>query len=233
MDVKEDNVCSFTKEDLDIHFYYIEGDWLSKSWLKGNFYEFRLLDKLRELQLEGTYIDVGAHFGNHSIYFSKFCPCNKVISIDGNPINYKFLESNIKINKCLNVITHNKIVSNVDDKTYKMLTYIRNTGVSRIIYENEHRYNSKSNVENTSITLDKLLKEEKNITLIKFDVELHEFEALQGCIETIKKYKPVIIIENHKNTLNYDKINDFLTTFKYKTDEINYAQNTKIYIHSN
>ena len=36
------------------------------------------------------------------------------------------------------------------------------------------------------------------MTIIK-QVELHEFEALQGCIETIKKYKPVIIIENHIN----------------------------------
>ena len=68
------------------------------------FYENKLLEKIKSLKLRGTYIDIGAHHGNHSIYFNKFCDSDKVISIEGNPFNFKYLKSNCEVNNCDNVL---------------------------------------------------------------------------------------------------------------------------------
>jgi hypothetical protein len=46
---------------------------------------------------------------------------------------------------------------------------------------------------------------------------------LTGCINIIKKYKPVIVVEIHKTNPEYNKILDFLKKYNYKTDGINYA----------
>ena len=80
-----ENICDFQFQDQKIFFNYINGDWISRWWLKDTFYELKLLDKIKSLNLNGTYVDAGAHFGNHSIYFSKFCDSKKVVSIQMIP----------------------------------------------------------------------------------------------------------------------------------------------------
>ena len=50
--------------------------------------------------------------------------------------------------------------------------------------------------EINSITLDELLKDEKEISLIKIDVEGAELKVLHGMKEVIKRTKS-ILIENH------------------------------------
>jgi FkbM family methyltransferase len=50
-----------------------------------------------------------------------------------------------------------------------------------------------------------------DLALIMLDIEGLEYEALQGAKNTIKKNKPVIIVEN-ANTI----LTEYLTTLKYK-----------------
>ena len=49
---------------------------------------------------------------------------------------------------------------------------------------------------------------------MKYFVEGFEYEVLEGLIETLKKYKPKIIIETHSVELNYKCFN-FLTELGY------------------
>lgn len=229
-----ENICDFQFQDQKIFFNYINGDWISRWWLKDTFYELKLLDKIKSLNLNGTYVDAGAHFGNHSIYFSKFCDSKKVVSIEGSELNYQYLLKNKQANNCTNMEIYNKIISNEDDVKYKMTTpYLKNTGVSRVLNTDDTKYIKKNNPENISIKLDTLLKDEKDIVLIKFDIELFEYQGLQGCEKIIEKFKPVIIIENHMENKDYNNILLFFKKHNYKTDNFHYAQSTKIYIHDN
>ena len=52
-------------------------------------------------------------------------------------------------------------------------------------------------------TLDSLELPDEKIDLIKIDVEGAEVKTLEGAINTIKKHKPMIVIEsfNNKNTV--------------------------------
>ena len=64
-------------------------------------------------------------------------------------------------------------------------------------------------------------------TLIKMDVEGYENKVLLGAIKTIKKYKPVIYVENNFKQGKYNTINFFkrkLSKFGYKPYIFNLEQ---------
>ncbi|WP_372367624.1 FkbM family methyltransferase [Candidatus Uabimicrobium sp. HlEnr_7] len=54
----------------------------------------------------------------------------------------------------------------------------------------------------------------KNVSLIKIDVEGHELEVIQGALETIKKYRPIIIAEIWQK--NMVEIQKMFTNLDYK-----------------
>ena len=215
-------MISFLYENELVKFDHVEDDYISKSWKKKLFYEIKLLKKIKSLKLNGTYIDVGSHHGNHSVYFDKFCDSDKVISIEGNPFNFEYLKKNILNNNCNNIL-YNLIISNEKDKELYMEYNLLNTGNSKIINEesiNEDK--NKNYISNKTTKLDDLLKDETNITLMKFDIEGHEYYALLGAIEIIERNHPIIVIELHNSTY-YNKIVNFLTDYNYKSDRINYG----------
>ena len=148
-------------------------DWISRSWEKGEFYEYILLSKIKDLNLFGTYVDLGAHMGNHSIFFSKYCSSIKVISIEGNLHNFKYLKKNIKLNKCNNIFPVNKIIDKENDKELYMKYNKTNTGSSTVIGNKVDKETIKDTefiLKNKNIKLYKLLMNEKNISLIKIDI---------------------------------------------------------------
>ncbi len=72
--------------------------------------------------------------------------------------------------------------------------------------------------ETPSITIDNFVKENniQRIDLIKIDTDGHELEVLKGASESIKKFKPYIIMEAGLYILKENNINftDFFNLFK-------------------
>jgi len=213
---------SFLYNNKQIRFENIEGDLISLNWKKGTFYEIKLLEKIKNLNIEGIYVDIGAHHGNHSIFFDTFCNSTKVISIEGNPFNFNFLKKNIELNECSLTLLHNIIITDKENEIQYMKYNLGNTGSSRII-EKEDTNKEKDVISNNTITLDKLLENEGKISLMKFDIENYEYKALLGAEKIISKYHPIIIIELHNDNTYYQEIINFLKKYNYKTDGINYA----------
>lgn len=225
-------IHKFSYNGENVKFNYIEGDHIATCWKSGYFYEQRLLEKIKSLNLNGVYIDVGSHFGNHSIYFDKFCKSNKVISIEGNPSNFNYLNKNIIENNCKNIL-YNEIVSDSKGDILTMEYNLKNTGNSKVIHD-INKINTKNTLTITNITntLDNLLKNEENITIIKLDIEGYEYKALLGAQSIINRHHPVIITELHHDNSYYNEIINFLNKNNYKTDNINYAYSpTFIYIY--
>jgi len=222
---------SFKYNNENVYFNYVLGDHIASEWKNKIFYEIRLLEKIKSLNLNGLYVDVGSHHGNHSIYFEKFCNSDKVISIEGNPFNFNYLKMNIAQNKCKNIL-FNIIVSDKEGETLTMKYDMKNTGCSSVVNSKINTsVKSKNYINNTTTTLDNLLKNEENISLIKLDIENYEYYALLGAQNIINKHRPVIIIELHRNNPYYREIINFLHKNKYKTDGISYAGSpTFIYV---
>jgi FkbM family methyltransferase len=224
------NLYNFTYKNTFLQFYYVKDDHISNFWKNNIFYEINLLEKIKSLGLNGTYVDIGSHHGNHSVYFDKFCKSEKVISIEGNPYNFTYLKKNIDINNCKNIL-YNKIINDKDGDELYMEYNIKNTGCSKVIAKNGDKEN-KNIIKNTTNTLDNLLKNEDNITFIKMDIENYEYYALLGAKKIIDKFHPVISIELHNTNPYYNEIINFLRIKNYKTNGISYCKSpTFIYTH--
>uniref|UniRef100_A0A6C0KCW9 Methyltransferase FkbM domain-containing protein n=1 Tax=viral metagenome TaxID=1070528 RepID=A0A6C0KCW9_9ZZZZ len=206
---------TFTYKAQQFRFEHVENDHTSKSWTNGTFYEAKLLEQILSLQLGGTYVDIGSHHGNHSVYFSKICPSQHVVSVEGNPFNFGYLKANIALNECKNNSLYQSIAHSVAGETLQMKYNPANTGESYVtdekpIWGKEHKYTS-----NTTVTLDSILKNYENITLIKLDIDNHGYHALLGAIETIDKWRPIIVIQLHKSNPNYTEILALLEDKQY------------------
>src|SRR5262245_34153210 len=62
--------------------------------LQHSFYERAMLEAIKDLNLEGIYVDAGAHVGNHTVYFAQECPSTKVIAVEPSPDSYRCLQLN-------------------------------------------------------------------------------------------------------------------------------------------
>lgn len=208
----------FLYENVEFIFQHLENDHIAKNWERGHFYELELLEIIREKQFKGTYVDVGSHHGNHVIYFSKVCPAEKVVAIEGSPYNFSFLESNLILNGCSNVVKHNLIASNENERDIELFFNPVNTG-------NTSAYdfrNSNEKTINKSIKLDDLLVGE-NVSLIKLDIQDMEWFALDGCRNIIKKNKPMLIIEWNESNQHLSQINQLLQQYGYKLNQTLYV----------
>jgi FkbM family methyltransferase len=62
------------------------------------YYEADLLRAVREHRPRGTFVDVGAHYGNHSVFFALECGAERVVAIEPNASSYGGLVDNLRLN---------------------------------------------------------------------------------------------------------------------------------------
>tara|TARA_B100002019_G_scaffold250805_1_gene230854 strand:+ start:1726 stop:2430 length:705 start_codon:yes stop_codon:yes gene_type:complete len=208
---------TFTYDGEEVFFDSVEGDLIATNWIKGQFYETKLLEKIKSMNLNGTYVDVGAHHGNHAIYFSKFTLAERVVAIEGNPINFDYLERNIKLNFC-DIEAHNVLASNTDGEVKDMYSQDGNTGNTSIFYD-EITGSKVKITEGITTQMDDILKNEKKVSLIKLDIQDSEWFALDGCRKIIEKHRPVIILEWNESNKEIDNLIDFFNEYGYEFSE--------------
>lgn len=150
-------------------------------------------------------IDAGASIGDSSLVLSKLTS-GKVYAFEPVESSYKWLEKITKLNnKNESIIPVKMALSN----------YIGNTkiGIYPFVLEGssllKHHECKTEDVEVT--TVDEYVKNNKlNIGLIKTDVEGAETDLLNGAIETIKKYRPYLIISIYHTFKDFFHIKPFI-----------------------
>ena len=168
-------------------------DYIGRKIKKIGLYEKATLNFIRKMfkGKKGLVIfDVGANIGNHSLDFSTYA--DQVYSFEPLGFVFDVLKRNVEENDINNVILTNKALS-VDAGMADIYVVKNNVGASGF-YEKE----SQSEVVRVEkIVGDDFCEREgiQRIDLLKVDVEGHEDEVLRGLIGSIKKFKPVIMIE--------------------------------------
>ncbi len=120
-------------------------------------------------------LDIGSQYGDYAIVCNKIYHAN-VIAFEPLYRNYFMIEKFAKINKAN--VTIYPFAIGIKDK-----------------FEDIHVNSDKLTETIHFVPLDYF--NFKNVDLIKIDAEGFEMEVLESGIETIKKYKPKIIIETH------------------------------------
>ncbi len=190
--------------------YFIKKTFFSKNFLLKRRLEREISKNYeKELSIIHDYedknkaaIDVGVYRGVYSYKLSKHF--KKVFSFEPNPLIYENLNSTLtKITN--NIEIFNYALSNTEgitklkipnrgnslfDKNYEELFKL---GAATIHEENDIIDYESFDVKKT--LLDKIIPSSEKIGFIKIDVEGHESEVIKGSIDTIKRDKPILLIE--------------------------------------
>lgn len=188
-------------------------DFIFKYLKSGNFFEKEILKQIRNQNISGIYVDVGANIGNHTLFFSEFCQSEKVYSFECFPETYESLKRCVKNNHLEKVVLHNSACSNYTGLSYMIEGKRNNSGTNKLTPE-------KSNIEVNVVTIDSILE---HADLLKIDVEGDELNVLEGSLKLIENSKPLIILEinpkvsrYNEHMRNYNSVMEMLNPFKYK-----------------
>ena len=210
---------SIVKQDLrTFKMSAIGEDTQTAAWKSGTFYELKLLKEIARRKLKGTYVDVGANFGNHSVFFGNFCPADRVIAIEPMEETRRALVANLK----RHVPSATLLPFAVSDRSTTASMHLTKSG--KLGSARVKTFGEGSVVVKT---LDELLKDVTNIVVIKLDIEGLEVSAIAGGMKIIEKHRPLIIAECFRRSDtaadDFDSINKLLGPVGYKSDGVNWC----------
>ena len=168
-------------------------DYVGTNIFLEGFYELHELECITKYILpkmthKSAFLDIGANVGNHTAALAPFF--EQVIAFEPNPRTSKLLEANAML------------FSNVSVRSYGLSN---EEGIIQTSYSDENvggasvtsRSTHKNKVEFHLKRLDDQLSAEQrsSVSLVKLDVEGHEYEVLCGAVMTLKESSPLILFE--------------------------------------
>jgi FkbM family methyltransferase len=154
----------------------------------GTFYEAELLADVRSrLFFAHCAVDVGAHVGNHTLYFAHMLGL-KTISFEPNPTTYALLEANIRDNGLEEICRpRNAAVGAATGHVRASQPPDSNSGMATVKADPTGRV--------PLVRLDDDVRGEPRIDVVKIDVEGWELEVLKGGEAVIARHRPLLYVE--------------------------------------
>ena len=180
--------------------------------------ELNLLKKISD-RSKIFFFDCGANFGFYSLFIASLNQKNKILAFEASPKTLEEFEKNIEINNFKSIQVKNLAVSNLIEE--KLDFYESEKDWESSVDKSNFNKGLKISVKTT--TLDKV---SENIsltdffTVMKIDVEGHEMNVIEGSLNLIEKFSPLIIIEFSKfisknEYYNYSYLKNFMTKYNY------------------
>jgi FkbM family methyltransferase len=212
------------KADLDEwiqqHIYFL-GSWDKRgmNFLKKN------------LEPGYVFFDIGANIGAYSLVASKIVGQEgKVHSFEPVSAVFERFQENIKLNNITNITANRNAVYQSSQILELFVSSKENAGMSSI-YHHDTESGKVEKVEAVAID-DYVIKNNiQRIDLIKIDIEGAELFALKGMTNSLKRFRPGIIIEISddviKNTgLGSDEVPELMKSLNYEMKRIFPCGNT-------
>ncbi len=199
--------------------------------------DYFFLEKI--IQKNWICLDIGANYGMFTKKLSELVgPNGYIYSFEPQPFAFSGLQEHIKDYSLKNVTAFNVALTDIDSKSeLNMLIPTKDgstssgralisTGLTQdlkqIHKKSEFNFYENNEISVTSKTLDSIIIENKvnKIDFIKIDVEGYEMYVLNGAINSISKYKPILQIEiafNYHTNDNFNQIYELLSPHGYKT----------------
>ena len=203
--VNKNNLSFIVEDSEELHQDKGYNFWSEKysSWETGT---FKILDTY--LSKDKDYLDIGAWVGPTAIYGSFLS--RKVIAVEPDPIAYKILQKNVALNSIKNIELINKAASKLE-QVFLESSHFFGDSMTRV-----SEMNTGSHATET-VGLDKLISM-GDFSLIKIDIEGHEFSLIKEYINILNKCKIPLLLSihapffNNGETLMQDLLNNMSST---------------------
>ena len=171
----------------------------------------------------GDFIDIGAAQGFYSFLLAPKAKTNNTfVQCEPNPAEKKDLVENLKVLKRL--FKHIKQEFVFEPVGKGELVSKQPTDYGHPVYTSQIMNNSEDEMTK-SIKIDDLVERlSLNPNFIKIDVEGAEYEVLQGAKNTLKNYKPLVMLEKHptliSKNITLNTIDNFFIEAGYKKERL-------------
>lgn len=172
----------------------------------GGFYEAELLADVRSrLFFPECAVDVGAHVGNHTLYFASILGL-RTISFEPHTQTFALLAANVRENGVEALCSiHHAAVGAATGRVRTVDASNDNSGMARVEVDTQG--------DTPLISLDDELKNEVRIDVIKIDVEGWELDVVRGAPRTIETQRPLIYVEASAET--FPELSAYLRSCRY------------------
>ena len=187
---------------------------------------FRWMQTLR-LPPSPTILDIGANVGLFSLSYAKMFKKAKIHAFEPVPFIYDYLKKNLEINP--------KLGSDIDAHLFGMSNCIECKQLSIPAAQQHERYNDQSDIRLFSVlgqgtekfdarftTIDQWVDDFQisSVDFIKIDVEGYEYSVLEGAINTLLSFQPIVMFELNQLTLTLS--NRTTTEYLRFAEDLNY-----------
>ena len=174
---------------------------------------------LDEIKLLSSFVDenasvliLGSHIGSLAIPISKHC--EKVVAIEANPNNYKLLQTNVLLNNCGNISTHNTAASDKEETIKFQLNTVNSGGSKRLPIHNKYiyTYDNPEVIEVQAYSLDDYLDDQR-FDVVLIDIEGSEYFAMKGMPSILSNTTTLIVefLPHHITNVAGITFDDFIS----------------------
>lgn len=153
------------------------------------------------LPQDGVFIDIGANIGSFTLVAAKQASQGTVHAFEPSAYHYNRLSHNVDLNRFANVRLNKQGLFDKDTQTTLFVPGVsgemNNSGAASIYKPSNASPTAMAAEEIDLIRLDDYVKTNQlnRIDVIKIDIEGAELKALAGATDTLKNFKPTVLME--------------------------------------
>ncbi len=186
--------------DKGIRMYLDARDLVPRNIIANGVYEPVTTTTIEDrLPVGGTFLDIGAHIGFHSLKAAKKVGLEgHVISVEPNPDTLRELKQNVAASEARQIAIHPVACSEREGTLELFAGSLANTGMSSLSKKTAEADGvSGRRFEVRSRPLDDIVKEAglARVDVIKIDVEGAEMFVLKGARQTLERFHPFLVME--------------------------------------
>ncbi len=176
-------------KDLIARVILETGSWDEDTWLA----------MAQHLTPGATFVDIGAHDGYCSLKAARVVgPSGRVIAVEPNPEMLTILRKNIEASQAKDILVVPMACADKEGTLTLFAASQSNTGSTSLSQANATQYGLVEKSYQVPVrTLDAILREAavSRVDVVKIDVEGAEQLVLSGALDTIKRFRPAVLIE--------------------------------------